>query len=593
MKHKIMPMLLCLLLCMALMPAAAFADHAKTTPAAPEGVWLDYAAEGFAGGSGTKDDPYQIATPEQLAKLAKDINSGDSDKKHSREYFELTSDLDLSAHRWIPIGSGDLSMGPRSFAGYFDGSSKTITGLYVDESRPGFCSGLFGIFYGYEIKNLTVKDAYVKKETNNSHDYGQTGILIGAAWEDDDTTNSVKNCSVSGTVESKGDYTGGLVGFNHGGIYENCTADVKVTGANSTGGFVGQDGGGTYKNCTALGDVNGTEIVGGFAGYLINGSMLEHCAAFGKVTASGAAAGGFVGRIQDSATISHCAAFGDVKSTVEGVEPQAGGFAGFVQISTISSSHAAGTITVTSSQYKAGGFAGGASISARSAIESSSFDIEKNAGLDAVCGEFKAEAVDVEGVSTQAVKDNLCKDYYDGHITKKVAEKLATCTEDGQKAYWECENCGRLFADEKCTAEIKSPEVIKAAGHKLTAIAEKPATCTKDGQKAYWKCENCGLLFADEKCTQQIEKPAVIPATGHKLGDWKVIKEAEAGVEGSRERTCVNCDYTETEIIPALEAKDTAKTGDDSTPVLYGLMALLAASMLGAAGAVALKRRKA
>ena len=133
--------------------------------------------------------------------------------------------------------------------------------------------------------------------------------------------------------------------------------------------------------------------------------------------------------------------------------------------------------------------------------------------------------------------------------------------------------------------------MIKATGHKLIPISKKPATCTEDGHEACWKCKTCGLLFADENGTQQIEKPEAIPATGHKFGDWKVIKEAQVGVEGSRERACVSCDYTETEVIPALEVQDTAKTGDASNSALYGILALLAAG--GAAGAVIGRKRKA
>lgn len=71
---------------------------------APNGIWTDYAATDFAGGSGTAEDPWQIETAEQLAKLAVDVNSGIVDKTHAKEYFVLTADLDLSAHRWIPIG---------------------------------------------------------------------------------------------------------------------------------------------------------------------------------------------------------------------------------------------------------------------------------------------------------------------------------------------------------------------------------------------------------------------------------------------------------------------------------------------------------
>ena len=87
MKNKIAHILLCLMLCMAFIPAAAFAD--SETPSVPDGIWTDQAADSFAGGSGSKDDPYLIATAEQLAKLAKDVNGGET---YAGQYFKLTAD---------------------------------------------------------------------------------------------------------------------------------------------------------------------------------------------------------------------------------------------------------------------------------------------------------------------------------------------------------------------------------------------------------------------------------------------------------------------------------------------------------------------
>lgn len=55
----------------------------------PEGVWTDYAADGFAGGFGTESDPYQIATAGQLAKLSKAVSAGTS---YQGNYFILTAD---------------------------------------------------------------------------------------------------------------------------------------------------------------------------------------------------------------------------------------------------------------------------------------------------------------------------------------------------------------------------------------------------------------------------------------------------------------------------------------------------------------------
>ena len=87
---KLAAILLALCLLLSLLPMAALA-----APAAPEGIWTDYAADAFAGGSGTEEDPYQIATPEQLAKLAADVNTGVVNLSHSGEHFILTADLNL------------------------------------------------------------------------------------------------------------------------------------------------------------------------------------------------------------------------------------------------------------------------------------------------------------------------------------------------------------------------------------------------------------------------------------------------------------------------------------------------------------------
>lgn len=235
MKKRVVYMLLCFMLCMASIPAAAFAD--SETPAVPATKWSDKAATAFAGGSGTEADPYQIETPEQLAKLAADINTGIPELDHSREYFKLTKDIDLSAHRWIPIGSGSANGSFHAFSGYFDGNDKTISGLRVDESDDHFSAGLFGNVTGYEIKNLKIKDAYVKTESGDGTE--NAGILIGSATQGYGMTTSVKDCSVSGIVESGSARTGGLAGYNSYGTYENCTADVKVKGAGKAGGFAG------------------------------------------------------------------------------------------------------------------------------------------------------------------------------------------------------------------------------------------------------------------------------------------------------------------------------------------------------------------
>ena len=536
MKKRVVYVLLCFMLCMASIPAAVFAD--SETPAVPA-TWSDYAATAFAGGSGTEADPYQIETPEQLAKLAADINTGIVDLDHSKEYFKLTKDIDLSAHRWIPIGSGSANESFHAFSGYFDGNDKTITGMYVDESTEKYSAGLFGNVTGYEIKNLKIKDAYVKTESVGNK-IENAGILIGSAAQGYGMTTSVKDCSVSGIVESDSARTGGLAGYNSYGTYENCTADVKVKGAGKAGGFVGEDFSGTYKNCTAEGNVSGSWSVGGFAGVLFFESKVDHCAAQGKVTASGWNAGGFAGYVENGVTISNCVAAGDVESTVDGWEPKVGGFAGTVTgANTVSNSHAAGKVTSANEEYKAGGFTG---VNSGSTFTGSSFDVEKNADFKAEGGTAAAEIEGVEAASTQKVKANVCRDYYGKHELKEVPGKAANCLEDGVETYWMCDNCGSMYSDKE----------------KMTMITE----------------------------------PVIIKATGHKFGEWKVIKEATASEKGEKQRTCQVCQFVEKAEIPATGAPvndKSAATGDSSMPILYGILALAA---LAGAGAVIVTRKK-
>ena len=91
--------LLCGLLAAALLVCAL---PAATAEGGPQGQWKDYAAGAFAGGAGTQGEPYRIETAEQLAKLAADVAAGSN---YKGTYFLLCENINLSAHRWNPIGS--------------------------------------------------------------------------------------------------------------------------------------------------------------------------------------------------------------------------------------------------------------------------------------------------------------------------------------------------------------------------------------------------------------------------------------------------------------------------------------------------------
>ena len=74
-------------------------------------------------------------------------------------------------------------------------------------------------------------------------------------------------------------------------------------------------------------------------------------------------------------------------------------------------------------------------------------------------------------------------------------------------------------------------------------------SCEIAGSLAHYHCE-CGLDFdADKSVIDDVS----IPATGHSFGEWVVSKEPTCTEAGEERRDCDNCDYYETNELPALE----------------------------------------
>ena len=121
--------------------------------------------------------------------------------------------------------------------------------------------------------------------------------------------------------------------------------------------------------------------------------------------------------------------------------------------------------------------------------------------------------------------------------------KEATCTEEGNTAYYTCSECNKYFEDETGSVEIALEDtVIEELGHNWDeGTITTPKTCTTDGVKTY-------------TCTRDNShtRTETIPA-GHEWGEWVVTKEATVDEEGSKTRTCtLDSSHTETEEIAKL-----------------------------------------
>ena len=89
--------------------------------------------------------------------------------------------------------------------------------------------------------------------------------------------------------------------------------------------------------------------------------------------------------------------------------------------------------------------------------------------------------------------------------------------------------------------------------HTLTAVPAKDATCTEDGNTAYWKCSACEKWFSDENGEHEItnKDSVVTKATGHQyqeLADAKYLKSAATCTSPAvYYKSCSVCGATSTE----------------------------------------------
>ncbi|MBQ4365289.1 MAG: leucine-rich repeat protein [Clostridia bacterium] len=113
-------------------------------------------------------------------------------------------------------------------------------------------------------------------------------------------------------------------------------------------------------------------------------------------------------------------------------------------------------------------------------------------------------------------------------------QKAATCKEDGYTGDLCCTACNNVIT----AGETISKATVAHNGKKTAA---KNATCEAAGNKEYYTCTVCGKLFSDAACTQETNTAGVtIPARGHAYGAWTTVRKASCSQEGWEERVCAN-----------------------------------------------------
>lgn len=247
--------------------ASVNTDAAKTNYT--ETQWEYYAAEEYAGGTGTEADPFLIETPEQLMKLAVEIQNLAADDNNWGEdyskgkFWKQTKDIvlneDVFGHvefiyrdPWNEVtinGTGlktfngigyvlDVVADYQVFAGTYDGDGHSISGFYCN-ATGNKSTGIFNNIWGGTVKNLIVKDAYIAANAN-------VGLIAGSVEQG----ATVINCQASGIVADGGSYHAGVVGSASESKILNCVTDAWTWAKNNVGGVAGKLSNTSYlDNC--------------------------------------------------------------------------------------------------------------------------------------------------------------------------------------------------------------------------------------------------------------------------------------------------------------------------------------------------------
>ncbi len=218
----------------------------------------------YSGGTGEPNDPYQIATPEDLIGLGQEPNDYD-------RHFILTADIDLSGYTFdrAVIASSEYEFGEYflryKFGGRFDGQGYVIRHLRVEGEDY---LGLFG---------CCGSEAVITDLGLEAVDVDGTGGWIGGLVGYNDSGTIMSSYS-TGSVSGGWWYIGGLVGHNHRGNITSSYSTSSATGEYCVGGLVGCNESGTITLSYSSSLVSGESdcgSVGGLVGCNESGTIIS------------------------------------------------------------------------------------------------------------------------------------------------------------------------------------------------------------------------------------------------------------------------------------------------------------------------------
>ena len=203
----------------------------KTENPKRSAIWDGSIAAGFAGGSGTEDDPYLISNGSELAYLAQQVNSGN---RYENVHFKLTNDIYLNdTTDWELWGkTGSSSAGKADTRDEAIEATEQDKGDKMDEPiaipvRPAPKT---------ELESDTLSDAL------NAAGQSNTFVSMGSyPWRVDSTTYDGRTAAQSGNYNVSFEPADArIAAVNANGVVTGVSAgETTITVTTEDGGFTG------------------------------------------------------------------------------------------------------------------------------------------------------------------------------------------------------------------------------------------------------------------------------------------------------------------------------------------------------------------
>ena len=413
----------------------------------------------------------------------------------------------MSFRAWSPMGMTDEKGKITGYyKGIFDGNGHSISGVYVNrdeaaddvDMRFKGSIGLFGYHDGV-IRNLGILDSYMRGNY----------------------------------------YIGSICGYNNCGTIQNCYSTARVGGVLYIGGISGRIHHGIVENCYNAGNVCGNREIGGICGD--NYSIIESCYNIGSVSGNedvgGIAGWGYdVEDDSDSCKIVDCYNMGKVTG-----KKNVGGICGYDYCSLVENCYSQATV---SGNTNVGGICGNGY---KADFQNAYYDSNLYTG-DAIGCLKDATAEKTEGKPSQAFESGEIAYLLQAGREEAIWGQTLSGNDvqaypvlGGARVYQNItyQDCAK---DEAHTVYTYANEQKQESyDYTLQEVKAKEPKCTEAGNKAYYKCSVCGKLYTDQEGTNEVSaNTVVVPAKGHSF-TWIIDREATEQAEGSRHEECSIC----------------------------------------------------